>query len=81
MTKSFYAKDPYRTKYQFLIRKSKDVETKHFNDSKATIEYSNDIDEVYKNIEEHNPNKKRKLIIVFGDMIADMLSNKKSSSN
>ena len=77
----FYAKDPYRAKYQFLIRKSKDVETKHFNDSKATIEYSNDIDEVYKNIEEYNPNKKRKLLIVFDDMIADMLSNKKSSSN
>ena len=73
----FYAKDPYRAKYQFLIRKSKDVETKHFNDSKATIEYSNDIDEVYKNIEEYNPNKKRKLLIVFDDMIADMLSNKK----
>ena len=48
---------------------------KHFNGSKAFIEYSNNMDDIYKNIEEYNPNKKRK-IIVF-DMIADMHSNKK----
>ena len=41
------------------------------------IEYSNDRDDIYKNIEEHNPNKKRKTLIVFDDRIADMLSNKK----
>ena len=35
------------------------------------------MDDIYKNIEEYNPNKKRKLLIVFDDMIADMLSNKK----
>ena len=35
------------------------------------------MDGVYKNIEEYNPNKKRKILIVFDDMIADMLSNKK----
>ena len=35
------------------------------------------MDDVYKNIEEYNPNKKRKILIVFDDMIADMLSNKK----
>ena len=34
------------------------------------------MDDVYKNIEEYNPNKKRKILIVFDDMIADMLSNK-----
>ena len=49
----------------------------YFNDTKAFIEYSNDMDDVYKNIEEYNPNKKRKILIVFDDMIADMLSNKK----
>ena len=43
---------------------------------KAFIEYSNDIDDIYKNIEEYNLNKKRK-IIIFDDMIADMLNNKK----
>ena len=50
---------------------------KAFNDSKAFVEYSNVVDDFYKNIEEFNPNKKRKILIVF-DMIADMLSNKKN---
>ena len=72
-----YAKDPYEAKYQFLIKKREDVGTKHFNDSKAFIEYSDDMDDIYKNIEKYNSNKKRKLLIVFDDMIADMLSNKK----
>ena len=43
-----YAKDPYEVKYQFLIKKGKDVGTKHFNDSQDLIEYSNDIDDFYK---------------------------------
>ena len=46
------------------------------NSSKAFIEYSNDIGDIYQKIEEYNPNKKRKMLIVFDDMIADMLSNK-----
>ena len=44
---------------------------------KTFIEYSNDRDDIYKNIEEYNPNKKRKILFVFDDMIADMLSNEK----
>ena len=36
------------------------------------------MDDIYKNIEEYNPNKKRKILIVFDDMIDDMLSNKKT---
>ena len=47
------------------------------NDSKAFIEYSNDMGNFYKNIEEYNPNKKRKISIFFDDMIADMLNDKK----
>ena len=47
------------------------------NDSKAFIECSNDIDDIYKSIEECNSNKKRKVLIAFDDMIADVLSNKK----
>ena len=47
------------------------------DDSKAFIEHSNDMDDIYKNIEENNPNKKRKKLIVFDDMTAVMLSNKK----
>ena len=50
---------------------------KHFNDPKAFIEYSNDMQYVYKNIEEYNPGKKRKVLIVFDDIIADMINNKK----
>ena len=50
---------------------------KHLNDSKTFAEYSNDMDYIYKNIEQYNLNKKRKMLIVFHDMIADMLSNKK----
>ena len=50
---------------------------KHFNDSKAFTEYSNNMDNIYKNIEEYNLNKKHKILIIFDDMIADVLSNKK----
>ena len=39
--------------------------------------YPNDVNDIYKNIEEYNPNKKRKILIVFDDTIADILSNKK----
>ena len=75
MIKNFlYAKDPYEAKYYFLIKKRKDVRTKHF---KVFIEYSNDISDIYKNIEKYNPNKRSKILIVFNDMIADMLTNKK----
>ena len=70
-----YAEDTYEEKYQ-LLRGNTDL--KYFNDSKPFIEYSNDIDGIYKNIEECNPDKKRKILIVFDDMIADMLSNKKN---
>ena len=47
------------------------------NDSKAFTEYSDDMGNFYKNIEEYNPNKKRKISIFFDDMIADMLNDKK----
>ena len=59
-----------------LIKKRKKTGLKHLNDSKAFPEYSNDMDHIHKNIEEHNPNKKRKLLIVFDNIITDMLSNK-----
>ena len=74
-----YAKDPYKAKYQFLINKRESTGLKHFNDPKAFIEYSNDMQDVYKNIDEYNPGKKHKILIVF-DMIADMINNKKLNS-
>ena len=53
---------------------------KHFNDPKAFIEYSNDMQDVYKNIDECNADKKRKILMVFDDMITDMINNKKLNS-
>ena len=54
-----------------LINKSKSVSLKHCNDSKAFTEYSNDMKNIYENIDEYNnPNKKRKILTIF-DMIAD----------
>ena len=49
-----YAKDPYEAKYQFLINRRESTGLKHFNDSKAFTEYSNDMQDVYKNIDEYN---------------------------
>ena len=70
-----YAKDPYETKYQFLINKKESTVLKHFNDPKAFIEYSNDMQDVYKNINDYNPNEENKILSVFDDMIADMIYN------
>ena len=71
-----YAKDLSEPKYEFLNRKRKDPDVKHFNDSNAFIEYSNTMDDVYENINDYNPNRKIKILIVFDDMIADILINK-----
>ena len=71
-----YAKDPYEAKYQYLISKHRKVGLNRFNYPKAFIKYSNDMQDVYKNIEEYNTDKKRKILIVFDDMIADMINNK-----
>ena len=72
-----YSKDPYETKYQYLIKKREKVGLNHYDDHKDFIEYSNDMQDVYKNIEDYNPGKKRKVLIVFDDMIADMINNKR----
>ena len=59
-----------------LINKRESTGLKYLNDTKAFIENSNDMDDIYENIEECNPNKKWKILIVFGNMIVDLLSNK-----
>ena len=69
-----YAKDPYEARYQFLINKSESTDPKDF------IEYSNDIQDVYKNINEYNEYKELKILIVFDDTIADMINNQKLNS-
>ena len=72
-----YAKDPYEAKYQYLINKREGVGINHFNDLKTFIDYSNDMNDVYKNIDDYNPDKENKILIVFDGMIAGMIHNKK----
>ena len=74
------AKDPYKAKYQYLIKIHEKVGIDHHNDPRAYIEYSNDMRDVYKNINYYNPDKENKILIVFDDMIADMIHNKKLNS-
>ena len=72
-----YAKDPYEEKYQHLVNKREKLGIDHFNDPEDFIKYSNDIHDVCNPIEKYNPNKSRKVLIVFDDMIADVINNKK----
>ena len=65
-----YAKDPYEGKHQYVINKRKCVGINHFNDPKVFIEYSNDVRDVYNNINDYNPDKENKTLIIFDDMIA-----------
>ena len=74
------AKDPYEAKYQFLINKGERVGINRLNDPKAFIEYFNNMHKVYKNIDNYNPGKENKILIVFDDMIADMIKNKELNS-
>ena len=60
-----------------MIKKRENVGTNHFNDPNAFIECSNRMDDVYQNIDDYNPSRKRKILIVFDDMIVDIMSNKK----
>ena len=75
-----YAKDLSELKYEYLIKNREDAGIKHLNDSKAFIECSNTMNDVYENIDNYNPNRKRKILIVFDDMIADIMTNKKFQS-
>ena len=72
-----YAKDLFDAKYQLLINKRESTGLKYLNDSNAFTKYSNDIDDIYQNIEQYNPNKNRKILAILDDRIVDMLSNKK----
>ena len=71
-----YEKDLSEPKYELLIKKCEGVGIKHLNDSNAFIECSNTMDDVYENIDNFNLNRKR-LLVVFDDMIADIMTNKK----
>ena len=71
-----YAKDPYEAKYQYLINKREKIGLDRFNDPKAFMDYSHNMQDVYKIIKEYNRGKKRKVLIVFDDMIAGKINNK-----
>ena len=71
-----YVKDPYESKYQYLINKREKTGRKHLGDSRAFVEYSSNINDVYENIDDYNPNKDRKVVIIFDDMIAEKLPPK-----
>ena len=65
------------SKYEFLIKKSEDAGIKHLIDQEVFIDCSNTVDDVYENIDNYNPSSKRTILMVFDDMIADIITNKK----
>ena len=62
---------------EFLIKRSGNDGISYLNDPNGFIECSNRMDDVYQNIDDYNPSRKRKILIVFNDMIADIMTNKK----
>ena len=75
-----YAKDLSEPKYEHLIKNRENAGIKHLNDPKAFIVYSNTMNDVYDNIDLYNSNRKRKVLVVFDDMIADIMIYKKFQS-
>ena len=69
-----YAKDLSEPKYEYLIKNRENAGIKHLNDSKAVIECSNTMDDIFETINNYNLNRRRKIIIVFDDMIADTMT-------
>ena len=72
-----YARDLNEPKYKILIKKRKDAGIKHLNDPNAFIDCPNTMNHVYENIHDYNTSRKRKILIVFDDMIAGFMTNKK----
>ena len=72
----FHARDLCEPKYEYLIKKWEDAGIKHLNNPNAFIKCSNTMDDVYENINDYNPIRKRKKLIVFDDMIADMTNER-----
>ena len=81
----WYARDLSKLKYEYLIKKHENAGIKHLNNQNAFSECSNTMDDVYKNINDDNPNRRRKKLTAFDDMIAtafddmmaDIMANKK----
>ena len=60
-----------------MIKTRENAATKHLNVAKAFTEFSNTMEDIYEDIGGFNPTRKRKILLVFGDMIAGIMSNKK----
>ena len=80
MQRYLYVKDLYEAKYQYLINICEKLGIDNLDNSKVFIKYSNNMHEIYKNIDEYNPDKERKILIVFDGMTADVINNKKLNS-
>ena len=72
-----HSKDLSEPKDKFLIKRREDAGIKHLNDLNVFIECSNIKDHVYKNIDGYNPRRKRKVLVVLDDLIADIRTNNK----
>ena len=72
-----YPRDLSKPKYEYLIKKRENIEIKHLNDPNPLTECSNTMDKAYQNIDDYNPSRKRKKLIVFDDMIADIIKNRR----
>ena len=72
-----YTKDADEKKYQYLINKRDQAGIKNLNDPHAFIEYSSDMNDVLDYINNYNKNRDKKVLIIFYDMIADIMRNEK----
>ena len=72
-----YARDLNEPKYEIFIKKRKDAGIKHLNEANALMECSKMMNDVYENIHGYNSSRKGKILIVFDDMIADIMTNKR----
>ena len=72
-----YAKDLSEARYQLLIKKREDERIKNLDNPSTFIEYSNTMDGVYNNIDDYNPKRNRKTLILFDDMITYIMNIKK----
>ena len=75
--KFLYVKDSFESKYQLLINGREKVRIENLKDPKVFIDYSQIIDDVYENLEDYNPMRKRRVLLVFYDITGHMESNKK----
>ena len=72
-----YAKDTDEEKYQYLINKREQAGIKNLNNPHGFIEYSNDIHDVLEDINNYNKKRDKKVLIIFDDMIADIMRKEK----